>query len=135
MEPALRAEATLKSVPRPAMTDPHALDRGEPAVPAFRVHSISMPALADVEPAATFSDRARATTSVGIVVRPTVRPRLDPIRPTVEGAPPSVPTIQVTIGRVELRATSPATPARTPRSGPHVMSLDDYLKQRGGGSA
>lgn len=42
------------------------------------------------------------------------------------------PTIQVTIGRVEIRATVASTPARkTPTHRP-AMSLDEYLKQRNG---
>lgn len=49
--------------------------------------------------------------------------------------PAPVPTIQVTIGRIEIRATTaPTTPAATTaRSKPPVMSLDEYLHQRGGG--
>lgn len=44
------------------------------------------------------------------------------------------PTIQVTIGRIEVRATPPSTPRPQPqRSGPPVMSLDDYLNQRAKG--
>lgn len=47
----------------------------------------------------------------------------------------ATPTIQVTIGRIEVRATPAALPARKERSAPQVMSLDDYLRQRsqGGG--
>ena len=42
------------------------------------------------------------------------------------------PVIQVTIGRVEVRAMQqPATP-RTPRSAPQPMRLDEYLNKRGG---
>ena len=45
---------------------------------------------------------------------------------------PAQPTIQVTIGRVEVRAvTPPAPPARPPRPAPAPsLALDDYLKQR-----
>lgn len=44
------------------------------------------------------------------------------------------PTIQVTIGRIEVRATPPA-PTRAPaaRTAPSVMSLDDYVNQRSKG--
>lgn len=43
------------------------------------------------------------------------------------------PTIQVTIGRVEIRATVASAPTRkTPAQAP-VMSLDEYLRQRNGG--
>lgn len=42
------------------------------------------------------------------------------------------PTIQVTIGRVEIRATiSPPQPRKAPTQ-PRAMSLDEYLKQRNG---
>ena len=41
------------------------------------------------------------------------------------------PTIQVTIGRIEVRATPPpAQHAKKPNSAPPVMTLDDYLRQR-----
>jgi hypothetical protein len=49
---------------------------------------------------------------------------------------PSSPTIQVTIGRIEVRATTTPTPNALPQRqqvGPPVMSLDDYLNQRAKG--
>jgi hypothetical protein len=56
--------------------------------------------------------------------------------PATPGATPEPPpTIQVRIGRVEVRAImSPAPPprAKAPRRGP-ALSLDEYLKQRNGG--
>jgi hypothetical protein len=47
----------------------------------------------------------------------------------------SAPTINVTIGRVEIRATSPAAPQRARPKSANVLSLEDYLRQRtkGGG--
>ncbi|GJD15063.1 hypothetical protein RIVM261_000190 [Rivularia sp. IAM M-261] len=47
----------------------------------------------------------------------------------------TAPTIQVTIGRIEVRATTPATvsPSTKPKEKPAVMSLEEYLSQRGGG--
>jgi hypothetical protein len=48
----------------------------------------------------------------------------------------STPTIQVTIGRIEVRAISPPvhlTPAQRPRTPSPNLSLDEYLKQRNGG--
>jgi hypothetical protein len=53
----------------------------------------------------------------------------------VQSARPSQPSIQVSIGRVEVRAVFPEAPARrppAPRSRPTV-SLDDYLNQRNRG--
>ena len=45
----------------------------------------------------------------------------------------SLPTIHVTIGRIEVRATPPAATQPKPRSVSPVMNLDEYLRQRGGG--
>jgi hypothetical protein len=46
------------------------------------------------------------------------------------------PTIQVTIGRIEIRATQVADkPVTRSRAVSNTMSLDDYLKQRGGGKS
>lgn len=67
-----------------------------------------------------------------------IRSVIQSIEPEVVSTPDRsmIPTIQVTIGRIEVRATTtaPATPAaNTARSKPPVMSLDEYLNQRGGG--
>lgn len=50
-------------------------------------------------------------------------------------AEPATPTIQVTIGRVEVRAvTAPTEPARArERKAPPLLSLDQYLRQRNEG--
>jgi hypothetical protein len=51
------------------------------------------------------------------------------------GSPPLAPTINVTIGRIEVRATQPPrAPAPTPRAHVPAMSLDEYLRQRAGGN-
>jgi len=56
------------------------------------------------------------------------------IIPATQESSEPAPTIQVTIGRIEVRATPPPTPrAQTSRSAPSVMSLDDYLNQRAKG--
>ncbi|MDT4331503.1 hypothetical protein ACQE3E_13830 [Methylomonas sp. MED-D] len=48
--------------------------------------------------------------------------------------PTPAPTIQVTIGRIEIRATQTSEKsAAKPRPAQATMSLDDYLKQRDGG--
>ena len=56
--------------------------------------------------------------------------------PEAPARPEPAPTIQVTIGRIEVRATPPpAPPPQRQRSASPVMSLDEYLRQRarGGG--
>jgi len=46
------------------------------------------------------------------------------------------PTIHVTIGRIEVRATQAAEkPAVKPRAARNTMSLDDYLNRRNGGKS
>jgi hypothetical protein len=52
-----------------------------------------------------------------------------------EATPEQTPTIQVTIGRIELRATHPAERPRTVEAKPASSSLQEYLKRRarGGG--
>lgn len=65
------------------------------------------------------------------------RSNLLPSSPNAAGAevPPSETIINVSIGRIEVRATPPkaARPERQ-RNAPQVMNLDDYLRQRSGGS-
>jgi hypothetical protein len=79
----------------------------------------------------------RAEPPAGLIARPlpaavSVQPRVptygEPVEPT-SAAPP--PIIQVTIGRIDVRATpAPAAPAQRQRATPPVMGLDDYLRQR-----
>lgn len=71
------------------------------------------------------------------------RPQVTHAPPAEQAAPPATkeastqaaaPTIQVTIGRVEVRATPlPAPAPKRPRAKPPVMSLDEYLRQRNQG--
>jgi hypothetical protein len=69
-----------------------------------------------------------------LTAQPSVRSYLKPITSAaaIEQAaePQSPPTIQVTIGRVEVRATSQPAPAAKQKAAPPVMSLDQYLSQR-----
>jgi hypothetical protein len=51
-----------------------------------------------------------------------------------QAAPVSPSTIQVTIGRIEVRATTAAEPRTKPRPASASTSLDDYLRQRSGRS-
>lgn len=71
------------------------------------------------------------------IVKPQIVPLTQPIKETAVASPAlpqPAPTIQVTIGRIEVRATAPANPSSTQtRQQPPVMSLEEYLRQRGGG--
>jgi hypothetical protein len=58
---------------------------------------------------------------------PTIRP-LPPVLPTAKPKPEQ--TINVTIGRVEIRAVPPSAQQRAKPKPVTVLSLDDYLRQR-----
>jgi hypothetical protein len=81
-----------------------------------------------VRPAATVQ-KIRATEAVVPAIRSL--PQFPPAP-----KPASAPTINVTIGRVEIRATSPAPPPQRARSkSANVLSLEDYLRQRASGGS
>ena len=65
-------------------------------------------------------------------------PELQPPARLPQVEPAAAPRIQVTIGRIEVRAAPTAAPA-PPRPGPArhgpTVSLQDYLKRRSGGSS
>jgi hypothetical protein len=65
-------------------------------------------------------------------VVPTIRP-LPPVTPLQPVAATAPPTINVTIGRVEIRAVSPPAQQRVKPKAPTVLSLEDYLRQRAKG--
>lgn len=92
-----------------------------------------------------------ATTTHQIVVAPVIRSRVETtsasrettaprtiqvinpprIRSTIEPpAPAAAPSVNVTIGRLEVRATTTPAPVREARRTSKVMSLEDYLHQR-----
>ncbi len=50
----------------------------------------------------------------------------------VEAMPPAPPTVHVSIGRIEVRATLPTLPAKRSAATTSNTSLDDYLKWRSG---
>lgn len=62
---------------------------------------------------------------------PSLRSLIPPQQPK---SSPVEPTINVTIGRIEVRATLPPASAKTQRPAPPILSLDEYLHQRAGGN-
>lgn len=61
---------------------------------------------------------------------PARRPRFEPAV-TVAKAPPSEPSIHITIGRIEVRADAEPAVRSKPRVESPVMGLNEYLKTRG----
>jgi hypothetical protein len=81
------------------------------------------------DPVTAISARVVAQPRVGLYAEPAA-PRRP--RPAIQPEP----TIQVTIGRVEVRATQSAAPARPrERHTPSAMSLEEYLRRRAEGNA
>ena len=71
----------------------------------------------------------RPETPTTVVVQPHVTPYVEPAAAAPTATPE--PTIKVTIGRVEIRATPPpARQSAAERSAAPVMSLDEYLRRR-----
>jgi hypothetical protein len=92
---------------------------------------------ADRAERATLAPDARAIRSVIVVAPPTGphRSRRDEVRSEQANTHP-VPVVNVTIGRIEVRAVQvpgAAMKLHPEKRGPQPMSLDEYLKRRGGG--
>jgi hypothetical protein len=107
--------------------------------------SVSPPPIADPisEPlSAPLSVRA-PTTDFGkkmqIVVQPEIVSRLKPaassVIPLSRSSPKEPPAIQVTIGRVEVRAVVARAASRPPSPSTSKVSLEEYLKNRNGSLA
>jgi hypothetical protein len=80
--------------------------------------------------AATASSPTRAARKV--LSAPPVRS--DPAWLSGARSNPTEPAIQVTIGRIEVRAAAQQPPASKERSASPVMRLDEYLRQKRGGA-
>ena len=65
-------------------------------------------------------------------VQPQLRAATTPMRETKSNMPAPVPTIHVSIGRIEVRAaTQPSPNSRRSTAAPDKSPLDDYLGRRG----
>lgn len=114
------------ALPAPALI---ATARRESAQPARPGHSAAELAARAPEEPVRFARTASET--------PRARPPRPPPSPDLTAIPaprPGGQVVQVTIGRVEVRAPAPPTPPAPrppPRQAP-MMSLADYLRERGG---
>ncbi len=141
------APAEGNATPKPPAPQPEASSTGAeraataPAVPPAVRERVMAQAVSKVESKrpgeddypALKSERAPVPPSRPPLLAPGSRPRLAaPFPVRVEKR--TDPVVEVTIGRIEVRAVSePAKPSRT-RQQPAAMSLDEYLKTRARGA-
>ena len=87
------------------------------------------------QPPRVTAERNRESTREPAIQPITIEQIILPAKTQPRASEPAEPAaIRVTIGRIEVRATTPPLPAapRTRPQGP-ALTLDDYLKQRNGG--
>jgi hypothetical protein len=119
------APGAAETITPPAVRPlPERSSDGLPGGPRTGLQAPPAPAAAtDPQPR---SARIKPIPPASIATTPRLLPPPAPQRePAVEK-----PSIHVTIGRVEVRATPPAARARPPAAQPRVMSLDEYLRGR-----
>lgn len=143
-----------KRPPLPATAEPFIRERpqeaepirpGVPEIPAATTITVQPPGAAEegrqpaIEPAIARAGPSpwqtpRPSEPATVVVRPYVTPYVEPEVPAVPGpaeTPKPEPAIQVTIGRVEVRAMpAPAPPPQRRRPAAPMMSLEEYLHRR-----
>jgi hypothetical protein len=114
----------------------------EPARPLVVERVVTPPGEAKTagifEPPARPVEPPRRTPTPGVIAQPRVRRVADV--PVPGQAPPGAmpapaPTVQVTIGRIEVRAAPPAPAPAQRATRPAPMTLDEYLRQRKGGTS
>lgn len=135
IEPAIEQQAREKAHPLvPAPPDPlEVRTTPQPAiVPQAEVKRAIAPQPAAMT-AAPSSVVPKQNISVPLV-QPEVKSLSQPTLVIKESLNPTPPTIQVTIGRIEVRAMPPAIP-QTPKPTPQttVMSLEEYMRSTGRG--
>jgi hypothetical protein len=114
-----------------AQSAPHTFLQETPPTPASERYAVPTPQSAP-HVASQFAAPVPAPTRRPVAVEfPAPQTGAEPV------SLPAAPTIRVSIGRIDVRAVLPPTPpaqrATSPRSG-HKLSLEEYLKQRKGGS-
>jgi hypothetical protein len=85
----------------------------------------------NVEPNTGIKPSVPSASSGMIRVQPRVKSYFEPKRNEMSEKvekPETVAPVQVTIGRIEIRATTASAPRQRIRADPPVMSLEDYLK-------
>lgn len=128
-------EAPSRSSPATVAAQPHANRLVSQRVVAEQGISQAVPQSTIASHVEPLSLRTTHASPLSIIVQPEVTPYAR--KAETAAAEPvkldAAPTVQVTIGRVEVRAMlTPAAPSRRERPTPAVMGLDEYLRRRAG---
>jgi hypothetical protein len=122
-------------VARPVQSEPPREAAGHPEAMAPRVRSEGLQALTITPPPAPGGGAATAPAQRPDAVRHPPATAHVPQAPQRERLPPAPPPIEITIGRIDVRAVQEAPPA-APRAAtpapaaPRTLGLADYLRQR-----
>ncbi len=112
-----------------------------PAPPLAGQRAPAVPAVAPRPPeAARPAQHPDAARPEPLRPAPLIQPEIAPARPRdaaprQEAEPGPAPVIQVTIGRIEVRAAPAPTRPERPRAAPAAMTLDEYLRKRSNGGS
>lgn len=80
--------------------------------------------------------RSRQEPRAALTIQPKIEPLVGRASPTAQrDTSVPAPIIQVTIGRIEVRATPPSSQPSRQRTQAAIMSLDEYLRQRSQGGS
>jgi hypothetical protein len=119
--------AEMHSEPVPSLTN-------RSIVPAVTVSNLVESEEPNIGVEAEEPNIGRFSETVIRAVSPAITPAVQAFSPSLPPAiPPQPPTIHVTIGRVEVRATPPPLESRPKTTKPPAMSLEAYLERRANG--
>lgn len=97
-----------------------------------------LPSITPIAPLSRVDEQSGPSNRLPVIVQSRVAPRLagDRFALNQQANVSPEPTVQVTIGRIEVRAVQSSQPSSAkPRATPPVMNLDDYLRRRSSGGA
>ena len=120
------AEQVARIISRPEEPGPPASAQPAVSLPAIeRISTVTRESITAVVPRPTMNPPP----SLSLIGRTMPVPQLPMRLPEV---PPPETIVNVTIGRIEVRASQPAGKTEKPRHTPPLMGLDEYLRQRSG---
>jgi hypothetical protein len=130
------AEQSMEKQPSKLLTDASVLERM--VTEKIALHAKTHPSIGDLSGKALSTQKENLSLA-DLAQFHIKRPGIKPLMPDLENKNAGfehnpVPTIQVTIGRIEVRATQPAKAAtKNVDKKPSSMSLEEYLAKRNGG--